>query len=123
MNISTAGFDWISLILIIGAGLIGWIKRNNEKKNQVPPVFEQPDWVEEEEEILPNIEEYTIVENQDIPDEPVVQEMDADCYREPQVMADNKNELPTEENEKEEHVQFDIRQAIISSEILKRPQY
>ena len=28
-----------------------------------------------------------------------------------------------EENEEEEHVQFDIRQAIISSEILKRPQY
>ena len=27
------------------------------------------------------------------------------------------------ENEEEEHVQFDIRQAIISSEILKRPQY
>ena len=32
MNISTAEFDWISLILVIGAGLIGWIKSNNAKK-------------------------------------------------------------------------------------------
>jgi hypothetical protein len=53
MNISTAEFDWISLILVIGAGLIGWIKSNNAKKTQVPPVFEQPGQIGEEEEILP----------------------------------------------------------------------
>ena len=41
----------------------------------------------------------------------------------PKVMIDDRDELPAEENEEEEHVQFDIRQAIISSEILKRPQY
>ena len=35
MNISTAEFDWISLILVIGAGLIGWIKSNNAKKIMV----------------------------------------------------------------------------------------
>ena len=63
MNISTAEFDWISLILVIGAGLIGWIKSNNAKKTQVPPVFEQPGQIGEEEEILPNVEEYTITEN------------------------------------------------------------
>ena len=34
-------------------------------------------------------------------------------------MIDDRDELPAEENEEEEHVQFDIRQAIISSEILK----
>ena len=103
MNISTAEFDWISLILVIGAGLIGWIKSNNAKKTQVPPVFEQPGQIGEEEEILPNVEEYTITENKDV--------------------SDDRDELPAEENEEEEHVQFDIRQAIISSEILKRPQY
>ena len=109
MNISTAEFDWISLILVIGAGLIGWIKSNNAKKTQ--------------EEILPNIEEYTITENKDVSDEPVIQEIVADYYRDPEVMIDDRNELPAENNEEEEHVQFDIRQAIISSEILKRPQY
>ena len=109
MNISTAEFDWISLILVIGAGLIGWIKSNNAKKTQVPPVFEQPGQIGEEEEILPNVEEYTITENKDVSDGPV--------------MIEDRNELPAEENEEEEHVQFDIRQAIISSEILKRPQY
>lgn len=123
MNISTAGFDWISLILVIGAGLIGWIKSNNAKKTQVPPVFEQPDWIGEEEESLPDVEEYTITENQDVSDEPVIQEVGTDYYRDPKVMTDDRNELPTEENEEEEYVQFDIRQAIISSEILKRPQY
>ncbi|MFR3330908.1 MAG: hypothetical protein ACLTSL_12250 [Odoribacter splanchnicus] len=123
MNISAAEFDWISLILVIGAGFIGWIKSNNAKKTQVPPVFEQPDPIGEEEEILPNVEEYTITENKDISDEPVIQEVVADYYRDPKVTADVRNELPTEENEEEEHVQFDIRQAIISSEILKRPQY
>ena len=56
MNISTAEFDWISLILVIGAGLIGWIKSNNAKKTQVPPVFEQPGQIGEEEEIQPNVE-------------------------------------------------------------------
>ena len=111
MNISTAEFDWISLILVIGAGLIGWIKSNNAKKTQVPPVFEQPGQIGEEEEILPNVEEYTITENKDVSDGPVIQEID------------DRDELPAEENEEEEHVQFDIRQAIISSEILKRPQY
>lgn len=123
MNISTAEFDWISLILVIGAGLIGWIKNNNAKKTQVPPVFEQPDWVGEEEEILSNVEEYTIAKNQNVSDESVIQKVGTDYYRDPKIMADNRNELPTEENEEEEHVQFDIRQAIISSEILKRPQY
>ena len=113
MNISTAEFDWISLILVIGAGLIGWIKSNNAKKTQVPPVFEQPGQIGEEEEILPNVEEYTITENKDV----------SDYYRDPKVMIDDRDELPAEENEEEEHVQFDIRQAIISSEILKRPQY
>lgn len=123
MNISTAEFDWISLILVIGAGLIGWIKNNNAKKTQVPPVFEQPGQIGEEEEILPNVEEYTITENKDVSDGPVIQEIVADYYRDPKVMIDDRDELPAEENEEEEHVQFDIRQAIISSEILKRPQY
>ena len=117
MNISTAEFDWISLILVIGAGLIGWIKSNNAKKTQVPPVFEQPGQIGEEEEILPN------VEDKDVSDGPVIQEIVADYYRDPKVMIDDRDELPAEENEEEEHVQFDIRQAIISSEILKRPQY
>ena len=119
MNISTAEFDCISLILVIGAGLIGWIKSNNAKKTQVPPVFEQPGQIGEEEEI----EGYTITENKDVSDEPVIQEVVADYYRDPEVMIDDRNELPAENNEEEEPVQFDIRQAIISSEILKRPQY
>ena len=73
--------------------------------------------------ILPNVEEYTITENKDVSDGPVIQEIVADYYRDPKVMIDDRDELPAEENEEEEHVQFDIRQAIISSEILKRPQY
>ena len=96
---------------------------NNAKKTQVPPVFEQPGQIGEEEEILPNVEEYTITENKDVSDGPVIQEIVADYYRDPKVMIDDRDELPAEENEEEEHVQFDIRQAIISSEILKRPQY
>ena len=98
-------------------------RSNNAKKTQVPPVFEQPGQIGEEEEILPNVEEYTITENKDVSDGPVIQEIVADYYRDPKVMIDDRDELPAEENEEEEHVQFDIRQAIISSEILKRPQY
>ena len=63
------------------------------------------------------------IENKDVSDGPVIQEIVADYYRDPKVMIDDRDELPAEENEEEEHVQFDIRQAIISSEILKRPQY
>lgn len=86
-------------------------------------LFSNARQIGEEEEILPNIEEYTITENKDVSDEPVIQEIVADYYRDPEVMIDDRNELPAENNEEEEHVQFDIRQAIISSEILKRPQY
>ena len=96
---------------------------NIKTHTQVPPVFEQPGQIGEEEEILPNVEEYTITENKDVSDGPVIQEIVADYYRDPKVMIDDRDELPAEENEEEEHVQFDIRQAIISSEILKRPQY
>ena len=92
MNISTAEFDWISLILVIGAGLIGWIKSNNAKKTQVPLVFEQPGQIGEEEEILPNVEEYTITENKDVSDGPVIQEIVADYYRDPKVMIDDRDE-------------------------------
>lgn len=120
MNISTAEFDWISLILVIGAGIIGWIKSNDTKKKRVPPVYEHPDWGGEEES-LQNVERYTISEDQELSVEPIVQEATADYYRDPKISVDN--DLQTEENEEEEHIYFDIRQAVISSEILKRPQY
>lgn len=111
MNIFMADLDWGTL-LIIGIGLLKVLKDLWSKKKETPavekPVYAET-WEEEEEETEEIVEKPTIVyykkeEAEEMSEIPV-----------PQVV-----EEPEEEGEK---IHFDIRQAVISSEILKRPEF
>lgn len=124
MNIITADFNWISFLIIVVATIIG-VVRSNSKKQGRKPVFELPDFQMEEEEDKRVEEEYTEPVFATI-SEPRKEEvkLPGDYYRE--AVETPKEESPiyhTADDEEERHVQFDIRQAVISSEILKRPQF
>lgn len=119
MNISFAGFDWISVLIIVVAGIMGLVKSTNANKKKPHPVFSMPfeEEEEEEEEGYTSPMEHKITELSDM--ESVI----SDDYYPKKQSADR---LERSENAEEEEIQapvFDIRQAIISSEILKRPEF
>lgn len=129
MNISTAEFDWISLLFLAGAGIIGMIKaRQGGQKKMVKDIFtpDLPDSYEEEEDEIPeyrkNVQEVTEERwrTETLVEEPVPT---TDYYREIVPESGLSKNFTEEETEEEVHPHFDIRQAVISSEILKRPQY
>lgn len=124
MNIITADFNWISFLIIVVAAIIG-VVRSNAKKQGPKPVFNFPDFQEEEEEDQKIEEGYTepkYVTITEIQKEEVKPE--GDYYREPKETPQEESPIyQAQEEEEERHAQFDIRQAIISSEILKRPQF
>lgn len=120
MNISTAEFDWISLLFLAGAGLIGVIRaKQGGQKKMVKDIFapDLPDSYEEEE--IPEYRGHT----GEVREENGYTET-SDYYRERVPASDLSVNFAGEETDQEEdYPHFDIRQAIISSEILKRPQY
>ena len=129
MNVLQAGFDWISLLIIVIAGIIGMVKSTKAQKKRQQPTFspsypeeeEKPeqDWTEEKElstyfdDLLsktPQKEELTMPGDYYQASKPVQEEV--------------KDTIDTfEEDKKEEIAHFNLRQAIISSEILKRPEF
>lgn len=127
MNIITADFNWISFLIIVVAAIIG-VVRSNAKKQSPKPVFNLPDFQEQEEEDQKIEEEYTepvYVATFETQQEEV--KLPGDYYREPKETLQEESPvhhaLEEEGEEEERHAQFDIRQAIISSEILRRPQF
>ena len=117
MNLITADFNWISFALVIIAGIIGMIK-SNTRKSECPSASLAPESCEEEEmkekcfyeEEWEKTEDIQVLKANNSSEEIVLKEKTPVCF-------------PGEEDKEEHHSQFDIRQAIISSEILKRPEF
>lgn len=120
MNIIRADFDWFSLLAILGAGIIGMVKARSNKTRRPQTTSPQRDYEYHEE----NEEEYTHEQEtassvfsmfgMDITPEKNAEELTI-----PSLFEAETESISTEaENE-----DFDIRQAIISNEILNRPQY
>ncbi|MEG0796503.1 MAG: hypothetical protein RR397_08395 [Odoribacter sp.] len=128
MIICTADLDWISIVILAIAGLGSLIKAFEKKKQQQKPEFQQPE--ERDEEMLDEIEEeYTNYKSKVKEASYSVETIPSTDYYKKTMTPSLKEEkenltlLSVEEEEKEENPHFDIRQAIISSEILNRPQY
>ena len=125
MGIVKADFDWISLLVVVVAGIIGMIKSGTKKTSHNP--------VDIPREYVSEMEREETVEwfnDPDIPTKFSVQEnreemsMPGDSYKETeeQPLFSSVPEENTElENEALRH--FNLRQAIIGSEILRRPEY
>lgn len=132
MSSSDTGFDWFSILAILVAGGIGLAKSfANKSKNQndVPRPFEveyenKQNTEEEERTVVEGYGNLTKKENRDdrIHFEPIFE--GGDYYKQqPELSIEFSSLFKEESEEEEEHPEFDGRQAIISSEILRRPQY
>ncbi len=127
MNIITADFNWISLLVIVIALVIGMMK-SKTKKTMERPVFFPPEYEPKEE----TEEWYTVPEFSDGRED---FRKDTDTARESEVIVEPSQSAieyqPFEdtpvfhdvEEKEEEPVRIDLRQAIISSEILRRPDF
>lgn len=123
MNIITADFNWISFLIIIVATVIGMVK-SNSKKQVRKPVFQEPDFQMEEDENETE-EYYTTTEYTPLQQDIAAMELPGDHYhiRQEEKLQEESPIYQEAEEDNEEYARFDIRQAIISSEILKRPQF
>lgn len=125
MNIITADFNWISFLIIIVATVIGMLK-SNSKKQVRKPIFQEPDFqLEEEDDENESEERYTNAEYTPLLQDIADMELPGDHYgiqQKEKLQEESPISNETEEDN-EEYTRFDIRQAIISSEILKRPQF
>lgn len=131
MDIVKADFDWISLLVVVIAGVIGMIKSGSRKKPGRPvdlPRQYSPEIQEEETvEWFNNTDYFDKTSSEGNIEEIIVQ---GNLYERPDEQSEpveNVQEYTfTSENteqENEELKHFNLRQAIISSEILRRPEY
>lgn len=132
MSDSSSGFDWFSILAILVAGGISIFKGlSNKSKKQSATIPRHPEYTDQEEEGNDTmVEGYNIftVKEEEVPEISVEHFSAGDYYKEPvketedihSIHTDVHAEDVTEENEYQD---FDIRQAVISSEILRRPQY
>ena len=107
MKTITAEFDWANFLIII-LGIILGLNRSRKKKKQDLPSNEEVSSTETDKQL---VEEVIVPENHFSS----FQEEDISLRQ------DKKNDLDDEEGEIIPLLQFDLRQAIIMSEILNRP--
>lgn len=107
MKTITAEFDWANFLIII-LGIILGLNRSRKKKKQDLPSNEEVSSTETDKQL---VEEVIVPENHFSS----FQEEDISLRQ------DKKNDLDDEEGETMPLLQFDLRQAIIMSEILNRP--
>lgn len=107
MKTITAEFDWANFLIII-LGIILGLNRSWKKKKQDLPSNEEASSTETDKQL---VEEVIVPENHFSS----FQEEDISLRQ------DKKNDLDDEEGEIIPLLQFDLRQAIIMSEILNRP--
>lgn len=107
MKTITAEFDWANFLIII-LGIILGLNRSWKKKKQDLPSNEEVSSTETDKQL---VEEIIVPENHFSS----FQEEDISLRQ------DKKNDLDDEEGEIIPLLQFDLRQAIIMSEILNRP--
>ncbi|MDE5611831.1 MAG: hypothetical protein K2I90_07445 [Odoribacter sp.] len=120
MNLITADFNWFSLVVIVVAGIIS-IRKSRSGKSGRPfetnlPEFEP--WTAKPEEEHWDEKEWERTE-----EPPVSPEMSEVSEQSNQYPEQETSASVAPEEEKEEQPAFDIRQAIIGSEILKRPEF
>ena len=115
MNIITADFNWISLLLIVGGAIFSIIKSYN-KKNEEKSLLQNTD-IE-----IENESDYIYQENESVYDE--VERYATAKKADPiPVVSIEEEAIESDSISEEEEFQLDIRQAIIGSEILRRPEY
>lgn len=139
MNIITADFNWISLIITVIALIIG-ITKANSKKHSSKPVFQEPDFDMKEkvktDETVEYQPEFKEIRNQRYVEPETTlfeaypqqkeEEMCGDYFtlkKEAAKISPIYEIAGEEEEQTEMQTSFDIRQAIIDSEILRRPQF
>lgn len=107
MKTITAEFDWANFLIII-LGIILGINRSRKKKKQDLPSNEEVSSTETDKQLV---------------EEVIVPENHISSFQEEDISLrqDKKNDLDDEEGETIPLLQFDLRQAIIMSEILNRP--
>lgn len=123
MGILKADFDWISLLVILVAGIIGLIKATKKEKMSGSAGIPS--------EHTSSSEDATVewLNNSENNGESTIQSkkesiLAGDYYGlRKGTIREEKFEQLTNEEETENTYSFDIRQAIISSEILRRPEY
>lgn len=121
MNVITADFNWFSLLILVIAGVIGIVKSMNANKQGKKPAFELPDFGEEndslEEDINPEFE------TKDYQQSNLNQSFDYDVTKKEVEIIDEPVSTQTQDDETATQPEFNLRQAIISSEILRRPEF
>lgn len=107
MKTITAEFDWANFLIII-LGIILGLNRSRKKKKQDLPSNEEVSSTETDKQLV---------------EEVIVPENHISSFQEEDISLrqDKKNDLGDEEGEIIPLLQFDLRQAIIMSEILNRP--
>lgn len=107
MKTITAEFDWANFLIII-LGIILGLNRSRKKKKQDLPSNEEVSSTETDKQLV---------------EEVIVPENHISSFQEEDISLrqDKKNDLDDEEGEIIPLLQFDLRQAIIMSEILNRP--
>lgn len=107
MKTITAEFDWANFLIII-LGIILGLNRSRKKKKQDLPSNEEVSSTETDKQLV---------------EEVIVPENHISSFQEEDISLrqDKKNDLDDEEGETKPLLQFDLRQAIIMSEILNRP--
>lgn len=128
MSESNTGFDWFSVLAILVAGGISVVKAMSNKSKQRTAARSRgiPEYREEHEEYTESgesmIDDYTnpYYKEQDS-EKPI---LGGDYYSaSSDISAEDNASLDLPEESEQRHADFDLRQAIISSEILRRPQY
>lgn len=107
MKTITAEFDWANFLIMI-LGIILGLNRSRKKKKQDLPSNEEVSSTETDKQLV---------------EEVIVPENHISSFQEEDISLrqDKKNDLGDEEGEIIPLLQFDLRQAIIMSEILNRP--
>lgn len=118
MNLIVADFDWISLVFIVASIIGGVIKANskNNKKTLSSPTLEE----------IPTQEgvEYDYIYSEE-EKQPTPTNQISENHTTISSSQKKESQKTSTEEENEEYISpiYNIRQAIISSEILKRPDY
>lgn len=135
MNLITADFDWISIVITLVAVIAAFNKPKAKKNGKIPEPT-TTDWgTELQEDEMEEPEEYenddkieyetlegrfAVVEEQ--PQPSFSAELPGDYYRPKESLSEVTADTGEEKNDTE-LFQWDLRKAVLSSEILKRPEF
>lgn len=126
MNMITADFNWFSFLIVIIGAVIGIVKSNKKRVEPSGPLesvftFDEEDESGNSVNVCKETEEAKAAGIWENPDSNQWESVLETTNDNPGIATITENE--EEEQDIEEKRQFDIRQAIISSEILNRPHF